>query len=369
MAHPGSLAGNIPAAAVTAWRVHDSGPDLWRLIFPVQALALDGYPVTVVDGRERDAYRRLDTQAVLLSRPTADTPAWFDIVRDARLVVLADFDDDVFSDDYYPQWARFVGGDTSAAAFEADRARRAACLARVHGATVTSPALAVRVASAVNGPVEVVPNAIPWDAWQAACARGAPPPGDGLLVGWLGGSRDDADIRPMLEGWAAVAAEQPAVRFVVAGGDAAPALVRALIPPDRLVVLPWLPIDLYPRLFAGLTVGCCALADTPWNRHKSACKAYEYAAAGAAVIASRPVYRRELRPGIDALLADTAAEWAAALTRLLGDAPYRASLAASWGRRVRERHSLETQRHRWAEAWTRLTRRQLAGQSRRGPRW
>jgi glycosyltransferase involved in cell wall biosynthesis len=366
MALRGGLAGEVPAAAVTAWKVNDYGPDLWRLIFPVQALAADGYPAVLLDGRAPRAWEHLTSQAVLLSRPTGDTTAWFDSVRDARLVLLADFDDDVFSDAYYPQWARFAGERASEATFAAAQARSLAALRCMHGVTVTSPALAALVERQARCPVAVVPNAIPYQGWGRACRGGARPPAGGPVIGWLGGSREDADVVPMVAGWAAIAARSPTARFVVAGPP--PAVITAALPPDRLIVRPWQPITRYPTLFAGVDIGCCPLAATTWNTHKSPCKAFEYAAAGAAVVASTPVYRRVLRPGTDALIADTAAEWTAALARLLDDAAYRAALAASWARRVQAQHSLETQRHRWATSWTQLTRRQLARTSSKGPR-
>jgi glycosyltransferase involved in cell wall biosynthesis len=353
---------------VTAWHVSDYGPDLWRLIFPVQALrAFDGYPVELVDGRAPNAWQRISSHAVLLSRPSAATTAWFDVVRDAQLVLLADFDDDVFTDAYYAQWARFSEGDTGEQAFQEAQARNLRSLRNMHGATVTSPALAALIDTAAPRlPVAVVPNAIPWAYWRRRCRAGGQAPSGSPTIGWLGGSREDADIAPMLGGWAAIAHRHPAVRFVVAAP--VPAIVTAALPPDRLEPRPWQPIDRYEPLYGGLDIGCCPLADTAWNRHKSPCKAFEYAAAGATVVASTPVYRRVLRPGVDALIADTAADWESALERLVTDPALRARLSGEWARRVQAEHSLETQRHRWAEAWTRLITRQRGRFKTTGPR-
>jgi GT2 family glycosyltransferase/glycosyltransferase involved in cell wall biosynthesis len=77
-------------------------------------------------------------------------------------------------------------------------------------------------------------------------------------------------------------------------------------------------------------IGIAPLADTPFNRAKSAIKTLDYAALGAAVLASDvPAYRGSLaEAGGGRLVANTEAAWAEALDHLVRHARLRRDLAA-----------------------------------------
>jgi len=76
-------------------------------------------------------------------------------------------------------------------------------------------------------------------------------------------------------------------------------------------------------------IGIAPLADTPFNRCKSAIKALDYAAIGLPVLASdRAVYRGSLADGAGGmLLPDDEAAWFVALSRLVRDAGLRRRLS------------------------------------------
>lgn len=169
-----------------------------------------------------------------------------------------------------------------------------------------------------------------------------------MTIGWAGWYRPEVDLRPMVAAWRRIAARFPAVHFAVQGP---PLASFASLPEQRVTFLPLAPAATYPRGFVGFDIGCCALADLPHNACKSPMKAWEYAASGAAVVASPTLYRDYLRPDVDALLAGTADEWEAALARLITDEALRRALAANLLAVVGRDWSLARHAGRWAETW------------------
>src|SRR5499427_7901878 len=131
-------------------------------------------------------------------------------------------------------------------------------------------------------------------------------------------------------------------------------VVVAHVPAERLVVVPWLPLDRYPAGIRDVDVACCSVANTPFNRSKSAIKAYEAAVAGSAVVATPTVYGGLVEHGVTGLLAETADEWEAALSELLERPARRAILARRLLRVVEREHTLEGQLWRWPSAWQRI---------------
>ena len=80
---------------------------------------------------------------------------------------------------------------------------------------------------------------------------------------------------------------------------------------------------------AGWDIGMAPLADTAFNRCKSAIKTLDYAALGLAVVASDvPAYRGSLADGPGGMLAANQPDaWYAALSRLVRDSELRRGLA------------------------------------------
>jgi glycosyltransferase involved in cell wall biosynthesis len=340
-----------------------TGCEYWRVWAPVGALQRQGYPVTALPQTHPQGLdAAMQAQAVVLARlswQAADYPAavqWVQLLHRLGAAVLYETDDDLWSESFLVQ-GRIMERWKTEAQLDADRAARLAALRLCDGVTVPTPRLATVVRTLTDAPVQVVPNAIDWERWRTLCARGQRV-ADGPVIGWAGGKRADADLVPMAEAWGRIARRYPAVTFALVGYHS-PA-VQAAVPAAQLRLVPWVPLDLYPMAYHGWTIGCAPLADTPFNRCKSAIKAFEYAAADAAVVYSTPVYGRELRPNLDGLEANTADEWEAALARLLDEPDTRAQMAARWAKRVRERHSLSQNLWHWPAAWS-----TLVGQARR----
>lgn len=329
----------------------------WRTIQPAEALARLGYDVTYIHKDEpRLGLVAMLYDVLVLPRMTwepADLPparAWVDGLRARGKVVCYEVDDDMFLhiDEHLTDLV-----DRAQAA----RVKQATDALRMcHAATVSVPRLATTVRAVTNDtiPVATVGNYIDLDRFDAA-RRGGRRLSSALTIGWVGAKRQDADVVPVAEAWRAIAARHRRVRFVV-GGYPAPALVAA-VPPDRLDVLPWVPFERYPEHYAGIDIGCCAVAPTPFNKCKSDIKAQEFGAAGAAVVASPWLYSDLVRDGDTGLLATTAEEWTAALGRLVADPPLRRALGRRLRRRVEDERALSRHAEKWIGAWAWLVER------------
>jgi hypothetical protein len=106
---------------------------------------------------------------------------------------------------------------------------------------------------------------------------------------------------------------------------------------------PWR-IEEEATVFARFAVGIMPLPDTPYTRSKAGFKLLQYMAAGVPVVASPVGINVELieRSGAG-FLADTPAEWKAALERLLGDVDLRRQMAARGRAFLREFADLDAQ--------------------------
>jgi GT2 family glycosyltransferase/glycosyltransferase involved in cell wall biosynthesis len=100
-------------------------------------------------------------------------------------------------------------------------------------------------------------------------------------------------------------------------------------------------------------IGIAALADTDFNRCKSAIKLMDYAALGLPVVASDvPAYRAALTgSGGGLLVANTGAAWFEALCRLVRDAQLRKRLAAAGAKALVARDTLAAQAATRRAAW------------------
>jgi GT2 family glycosyltransferase/glycosyltransferase involved in cell wall biosynthesis len=103
-------------------------------------------------------------------------------------------------------------------------------------------------------------------------------------------------------------------------------------------------------------IGIAPLADTAFNRAKSAIKALDYAALGLAVLASDvPAYRGAFANGAcGRLVANTPSAWFRALSDLVLDAPSRRTLAAGARAAVTAHHTLAAQAATRRAAWLNL---------------
>lgn len=333
-----------------------TGPDLWRVLQPITALEKAGYWCGW-DFKDNhllgsiapafDAYLLPRISWQVGQRRLAE--AWFTGIRKAGKLAIYDADDDVFTS--AETHRRVELGWMEGKSFEqleAERFERIWAMQQCDGVTVSTQRLATIVRSYTSKPVVVVPNAIDLK-WFRDIVRQTKRQIPGLTIGWAGGRRHDRDVEQMAEAWGRIAHRFPDVRFVVQGW--VPPIILEHVGRDRLSILPWMQLERYPCGLAQIDIGCAAAADTPFNRPKSNIKAMEYAAAGAAVVASPTLYAGLVDHGLSGLLADNAAEWEDALAVLIEQHATRKMMAKRLLKTVAKHHSLAGNLFRWPLAW------------------
>jgi len=320
-----------------------------RLLQPLDhpAIAAD---FDVVFAEARDV-TRLHTDIVATQRyaitdtDSADAVAAHCRDRGARL--LYDIDDDLLH----------IPRDHPEAAMLRPRARVVARMLRHADAVWTSTAPLAASLRDVCRSVRVVPNGLDERLWGAPGierARLGP-----VRILFMGSATHEKD-------WAVIASALARVAGAF-GGDVVFDMVGVVGPvtlPDWVnrVAPSMIGKASYPGFVDWIThhtpwdIGVAALADTDFNRGKSAIKLMDYAALGLAVVASdMPAYRTALTASDGGLLvANTEAAWFEALCRLIRDAQLRRRLAAAGGKALAARHTLAAQVVTRRTAWNEL---------------
>jgi glycosyltransferase involved in cell wall biosynthesis len=333
-----------------------SGPDLWRCFFPISALDAAGYPAgwTYKDAPDVGLLAMAVDGFILprISWPAEHrrvAEAWFESVRRKGQFVVFDADDDVFtSQETHRRVDLNWTEGKSIEQLEDERHQRIWALQQCDGVTVTTQRLATIARQYTDRPVIVVPNAIDL-MWFRKIVNSTRRTIGGLTIGWAGGKRHDRDVEQMAEAWGRIARRYPDVTFVVQGHH--PDVIREHVPAERLVELPWMPADKYPSGIRQVDIGCCAVADTPFNRAKSNIKAMEYAAAGAAVVASPTLYSSIVEQGHSGYICESVDEWEAALAELVEKPALRSMMQRRLLKKVERQHSLSGNLWRWVSAW------------------
>lgn len=333
------------------------GCALWRCLLPISELQRQGY--TGIEWGMRDDERLANIvhkfNAVILPRlhwpPDERRKAdlWFRALHRAGLAVIYEVDDDLFSDDFARRLVQLHGKTP------ADAEMRRQCILHAvnscDGLTVSGQRLATMAREYTDKPIKVVPNFIDL-RWFKQIQKGSQRQVQGLTIGWAGGNRPGSDVEMMAIAWGRIAAKYKHVTFVIQGHHSQ--VFYDNVPNERIAMLDWMPIDSYPAGMLNIDIGCCPLSDTKFNRAKTYIKAMEYAASGAAVVASPTVYGQLIEHGVDGYIANTVDEWESYLSELVEDYTRRHELSKALLAKVRKNHSLEANAWRWVEAWTAL---------------
>lgn len=347
----------------------EDGCFLWRVGLPIAELQRQGYTGIEWGFRDDDRLAPLahTFDAIILPRlhwpPEERTKAdkWFEALHRAGLIIIYELDDDLFSDDFERRLVQ-LHGYTATFAKE-----RRGCIMhtiqRCDGVTVSSQRVATMLRQYIDLPIKVVPNYIDL-RWFQKVQKHAPRKVKGLTIGWAGGNRPDSDVEMMALAWKEIARRYPHVTFVIQGHHAKTFYEH--VPNERIAMLDWMPIHSYPAGMKNIDIGCCPLGNTPFNRAKTYIKAMEYAAGGAAVVASPTVYGQIIAHGVDGYIAETVDEWTEYLSRLVEDYGHRKAMSKKLLAKVRREHTLEQNAWRWVEAWTDLVQQARARQ--RAPR-
>lgn len=336
-----------------------TGPDLWRVLQPITALEKAGYPCgwDVKDNALIGQIAPVFDGYLLprISWPPAQrriAEAWFASIRRAGKLAIYDADDDIFTAAETQRRVELAWTEgKSYEQLEAERFERIWAMQQCDGVTVSTQRLATIVRSFTSKPVIVVGNAIDL-VWFRSVVRQTRRQIPGLTIGWAGGRRHDRDVEIMAAAWGRIASRYPDVRFVVQGH--VPPVILEQVGRDRLAILPWMQLERYPSGLAQIDIGCAAAADTPFNRAKSNIKAMEYAAAGAAVVASPTLYAGLVDHGRSGFIATSASDWESALSTLVEQHATRKIMARRLLKHVERKFSLRENLWRWPQAWQQI---------------
>ena len=229
-------------------------------------------------------------------------------------------------DDYTNEHRRTTEGDAITVAKTCD------------AVTTTTPYLA-KVLRQHNEHVYVLPNAINLQLWTGSPKKVAGP----VTIGLAGTGTHFEDyklVKDALFRLAETYGDQ--VRFLLMGYK--PYYLENL---PNMEFVEFLPYPEYAKQMARVDIGLCPLVpDDPFNLAKSAVKALEYMAAGAAVVAQNmPVYRRAVNQRHNGLLAD--GNWYDLIALLVEDEILRRRLARNGRRWVKKQRNIHTLAHKW----------------------
>lgn len=279
---------------------------------------------------------------------------WIRAIHNAGLAWIYEVDDDVFSPRIVERQSMLFESEAKKGPkqLEWERLERIRMLSECDGVTVTTQRLKSIVRSYnPDVPCYVVPNAIDVK-WFRLVMRGigrVPELDKKLVIGWAGGTREPADMAVLVKVWPELARRYPKVMFAIQG-HIDDALYYAM-PRDRLITLPWLPLDEFPRALINFDIGCCPVAQVSFNYSKSCIKWYEMTLGDIPCVLSNTLYGREVTHGHDGLLAETAEEWLSALSSMIESAELRRKIVRNARRTVVEQHSIESNFWRWPDAW------------------
>lgn len=226
------------------------------------------------------------------------------------------------------------------------------------GLIVTTPDLAGQYSRLTNR-VYVVPNYLDLHIrdWKTPAPRDPRLEGK-LVIGWAGGSThvdDDEPVRGVLD---LVLRDYPDVVFAVCSHPKMMEMfvARQGLPKEQVVFLAPTDFQNYPSIPSQFDIGIAPLADTAFNRNKSALKVMEYGAWGVPYVASDIApYRRfhNETGGIGGFLAGGKADWDQALRFLIEHDIARGQKAAMLQNEIWNNHGLTENIKKWEDVLTR----------------
>lgn len=334
-----------------------TGPLLWRVFTVFERLEQRRYMAHHAPSKDdRVASIAPNYQAIILPRTSWAfherdyAQAWFRTMHRHGIAVIWEADDDLISPAIISRMHDTKWEDgKSDQQLEQDRQDRVWTMQQCDGVTVSTQRLATITRQYTDKPVIVVPNYIDI-RWFREVIFGARKSIKGLTIGWAGGRRAEYDVEPMAEAWGRLARRYPDVTFVCQGYQ--PAAITEQVPADRLIRLPWMPLQRYPAGLRQVDIGCAAVADVPFNRAKSNIKALEYAVAGSAVVASPLLYASVVDHGASGFLAETADEWEDGLAQLIEAPALRSIMAKRLLKTVEKHWTLDANLWKWPVAWS-----------------
>lgn len=308
---------------IFGWAADNAGPGFYRLRVPLDEVARQTEHTVEVNTKMPDWV--LEEADVVIGQRVAQPRAadrWRRMatgVYGHRPLMVFEIDDDLWDIDpaNLPAWNFFARQPDILA-----NMRDCAALADV--CTVSTEPLA-EVVRQINPNVVVLPNQLPASAFDAHALQDT---GSPHYIGWGGGASHALDVAEMTYGLHSHFRRQPRDVFVNLG-TLFPSVAKAV--GASLASYSWTDdmTEHYHRL-SSLDIGLAPLRPSRFNQSKSEIKFLEYAAAGAATIATRHgPYERVIEHEQTGLLCRSEHEWNGALTALTTDPTLRIELAAN----------------------------------------
>jgi glycosyltransferase involved in cell wall biosynthesis len=252
------------------------------------------------------------------------------LLRRAARRLLFDFDDAVFLRDSY----------ASKGLHDRRRLRRFAGMVRCADAVIAGNAFLAEQAARWTDEqrIHVIPTCVDLQRYPLAEPREK---GSGVELVWVGSSST-------LQGLQAIAPLLDDIGRSVPG-------VRLKLLCDRFLTLRAMPVLPVPwtegreaEEIADADIGISWIPDDSWSRGKCGLKVLQYLAAGLPVVANPVGVQVEMvRHGETGFLAQTPAEWIAAVRRLADDAELRRRMGRAGRRLVETRYSVAAGAARW----------------------
>lgn len=255
-------------------------------------------------------------------------PGWLErLPIPGRPALVLDYDDAVFHryDRHSSSLVRTLLGN------KIDSVMRRADLV-----TAGNDYLAERARMAGCGQVEWLPTVIDLERYPASQARGADGP---VVVGWIGSPSTASYLHSVIDAMAPLQASG-LIRCVAVGAR-----------PDQVQSTPFEAREWHEHTEVAqlheFDIGIMPLPDEPWERGKCGYKLIQYMASTLPVVASPVgVNTRIVQHGNNGLLADSPAQWAEAITRLVDNGGLRRQMGQAGRRQVENTYSLQVQADR-----------------------
>lgn len=272
-----------------------------------------------------------------------------DAARDSRLVplrkqngieggrppvIVAEIDDQILSTADYNPAATFYAPGSKFRELAVEQFRAA-------DAILTSTNYLAQTYSELNPNVQVIPNSLDFKIWDRVQKK----PHKGIRIGWMGGASHGEDLRIIEPVVKNILAKYKNVRFCFVHG--APDFLKGIRGVE--CVSKFSRIDKYPGFIGGrgFDIGIAPLVDNAFNRGKSNLRWLEYAGMRVPCVASNVGHFKEtLRPGVDALLADTPEEFQTALEVLINDKSRRRQIGNAAYERARKDFNIDHNVHK-----------------------
>jgi glycosyltransferase involved in cell wall biosynthesis len=329
---------------IFGWAADDAGPSFYRLRVPLLELqAQTDHHVEISCTMPDWVMEEADVVVgQRVSQPGA-TSRWLRMasgMHGHRPLLVFEIDDNLWEVEHTngPAW-KFYGRNP-------EQLRNLTACAKASDVCTVSTEPLADVVRRINPNVVVLPNQLPASAFAPSCVGTAVRP---VRIGWHGGASHLADVEEMAPALRQHFRRRPTDRFLNFGTVFES--VRKAVGP-ALESWEWTQ-DLnehYARV-ANLDIGLAPLRPSIFNQSKSELKFLEYAAAGAATIATNGgPYARVIEQGVTGLLVDTTHQWVSQLGLLSRDLEIRADLALA-ARRYALTRSIEQHWKSWLDVY------------------